>query len=393
MEKTHVNIAIIGGGVAGLWFYRRLRDCGIQAVLIESLALGSGQTMASQGMIHGGQRYALQGKLTTHSEGIADMPAIWEASLQGTGEIDLSAASLRSDTQVMWSPASLGGKMAAFFASKSMRARVHAIGPGQYPPALADKQFNGVVYRMNECVVDMRSTITALVGDYADGIFKATPVEFHQNENGFESLLLQADDKQLTLSADYFVFTAALGNEQALSALNIDASKETQRRPLHQVMVKGALPELYGHCLAFDYEPRLTITTHQTTEGENVWYLGGRISTSTTGLSASQTIEKARLELKEVFPWIDWDNKQWATLLIDRAESNYEKGLAYGPVIKDHGNVLVCWPSKLTFAPGLSASLFNRLQADMKSEAIPELVFSRPHVADYPWDMTQWQTL
>ena len=73
--QLHTDIAIIGGGIAGLWTLDQLRNRGYSAVLFEQEALGSHQTMASQGMIHGGIKYALGGALSGSSEAISQMPS------------------------------------------------------------------------------------------------------------------------------------------------------------------------------------------------------------------------------------------------------------------------------------------------------------------------------
>ena len=59
MTQHSAQIAIIGGGISGLWLLNSLRNAGYDAVLFEKNALGSQQTFASQGMIHGGIKYAL----------------------------------------------------------------------------------------------------------------------------------------------------------------------------------------------------------------------------------------------------------------------------------------------------------------------------------------------
>ena len=66
MQK--IDIAILGGGIAGLWLLNLLVSRGYSVVLLEKEALGAGQTIASQGMIHGGVKYALQGLLTDAPE-------------------------------------------------------------------------------------------------------------------------------------------------------------------------------------------------------------------------------------------------------------------------------------------------------------------------------------
>ena len=57
------DIVIFGGGIAGLWLLDRLRIQGYQVILLESSSLGGGQTYASQGIIHGGLKYALGGSI------------------------------------------------------------------------------------------------------------------------------------------------------------------------------------------------------------------------------------------------------------------------------------------------------------------------------------------
>jgi glycerol-3-phosphate dehydrogenase len=78
-NNVKVDIAIIGGGIAGLWLLNSLQAKGYSAVLFEKNALGSDQTIASQGMIHGGVKYALSGALSGESEAIVNMPDHWKA--------------------------------------------------------------------------------------------------------------------------------------------------------------------------------------------------------------------------------------------------------------------------------------------------------------------------
>ena len=54
--NLQVDIAIFGGGVAGLWLLNRLRKAGYQAILLEADRLGAGQTRYAQGIIHGGTK-------------------------------------------------------------------------------------------------------------------------------------------------------------------------------------------------------------------------------------------------------------------------------------------------------------------------------------------------
>ena len=78
-EALKVDVLIVGGGIAGLWLLAELRAKGYQ-VILASDELGKGQTIASQGIIHGGTKYALSGKLTGATLAIGDMPRLWRAA-------------------------------------------------------------------------------------------------------------------------------------------------------------------------------------------------------------------------------------------------------------------------------------------------------------------------
>ena len=80
------DAVIFGGGIAGLWLLDELRRGGYSAVLLESRALGSGQTVASQGIIHGGLKYTLSGMLTKSAANISEMPGLWRECFAGQSE-------------------------------------------------------------------------------------------------------------------------------------------------------------------------------------------------------------------------------------------------------------------------------------------------------------------
>src|SRR5690349_8551233 len=116
------DIVICGGGIAGLWVGNTLTRAGYSVILIEKDRLGAGQTLVSQGMIHGGQKYVLQGSLTTHAAAISRMPQRWQACLEGGGEIDLRQVEVLSPAQVMWRAGSFLSAAAVFAAAKFLNA-------------------------------------------------------------------------------------------------------------------------------------------------------------------------------------------------------------------------------------------------------------------------------
>src|SRR3990167_2352424 len=163
MKKTaSADIVIFGGGIAGLWLLYRLRQYGLSAILFESGSLGGGQTHKSQGIIHGGMKYALQGVLTSEAYGMADVPTLWRACLQGSGEIDLSGVHVLSQHHYLWSPSKFTSKLTCMMASATLASKVSSISKTQYPSAFKNPSFKGEVYALDEMVLDVPSLIREL---------------------------------------------------------------------------------------------------------------------------------------------------------------------------------------------------------------------------------------
>ena len=95
--SASLDAAIVGGGIAGAWALRLLQNKGYNAILLEADSIGCAQTLASQGMIHGGLKYALSGNMTGAAEAIADMPRRWRACLDDADDVDDGLADERDD--------------------------------------------------------------------------------------------------------------------------------------------------------------------------------------------------------------------------------------------------------------------------------------------------------
>ena len=82
-----VDLVILGGGIAGLWLLNRLTSQGYNVCLLEAEKLGNGQSIASQGIIHGGLKYALDGAVSGATNAIATMPSHWRQCLAGKADV------------------------------------------------------------------------------------------------------------------------------------------------------------------------------------------------------------------------------------------------------------------------------------------------------------------
>ncbi|QRY79930.1 FAD-dependent oxidoreductase [Pseudomonas sp. PDNC002] len=385
-ESLSTDILIVGGGIAGLWLNARLRRAGFSTVLVENAALGGVQSMRSQGIIHGGTKYALHGALTGASEAIADMPALWRDCLAGTGEVDLRGVRVLSDAHYLWSPGGLAGNLTSFFASKAVRSRVAQVKGSDLPPALQDKAFKGKAYRLTELVLDVPSLVARLAELAGDSLLAGERIEALRE--GDKLVGLRVDGREIR--AQRVVLSAGAGNEALLRELGLERP-EMQRRPLHMVLVTApTLKPLYAHCLGGGPKPRVTVTTHPLSNGDWVWYLGGDIAEA-GGVARSETeqIAEAQRELHKLVPWIDLSAARWATLRVDRAEPSQNNLLRPDSAfLAEDGALLVGWPTKLALAPNFADRVLESLEKSglrpQASATLPEL--PRPAPARPVWE-------
>jgi len=395
-RDLQTDIAIIGGGIAGLWALNQLRNSGYSAVLFEQEKLGGYQTMASQGMIHGGVKYALGGALSGSSEAISTMPELWQRCLRGEGKVDLRGTRVLSEEFFLWSSASLTSRFTSFFASKMLRGRVEKLLAQDYPPPFQDPQFRGQVYRLVDLVLDVPSLIETLALRHREAIFH---IDWQQvkleHENGRASLAFP----DCRVQPECLLLCAGKGNEQLIQQLGA-SSPAMQRRPLQQVIVKHQYPEaLYAHCMGSNPTPRLTISSHHTIAGEPIWYLGGDLATEGANDEPEVLIERARAELNQLFPWINFGHSEWRTIKLDRAEPRQSSLLrpdqAFVGRVGKLDNALAAWPTKLTLSPNLADAIEEKLVAqgirpqhkpDMSILADLKGAGPAPEIAPNYWD-------
>jgi len=404
--ELKVQVAIIGGGVAGLWLLNRLNQAGYDTILLEKNALGGGQTLASQGIIHGGLKYALDGNLSPASSAIAAMPDRWRACLQGDGELDLQGCKVLSSHYYMWSSGSFRSRLKAFLGSKALRGRIDALKPAQYPDFFQNTgqhKVEGTVYQLTDFVVDTPSLLETLAAPWRDRLFQCRDLQLTHNDSGTE-LTLDTGDAYVTLQATRVILCAGEGNEALLNGwehphtINPPAM---QRRPLHMVTVKvphSAPP--YLHCIgdSFGMTPRLTLTAHpckESSDAQWIWYLGGELAES--GMKRDEQSQQAfaRQELQTLFPWIDFSQAVWSSFFINRAEPQVsDQQRPDNAYVEACGPLLICWPTKLTLCPNLGDSVIDMLDAqslighdDSRNtlQTLSELL-PTPDVAPSPWE-------
>ena len=387
-----LDSVIFGGGAAGLWLLDRLSRDGHHVVLLETNALGAGQTVASQGIIHGGLKYTLSGMLTRSAVSIREMPTLWRDALLGRTSPNLTRTRLRSDCCYLWQTDSFSSRVGMIGARIGLQVKSEALDAEERPAALANVY--GTVARLPEQVICPASFLADLADQYHDRILKIDAkngLHFNLGSPGeVESLTITSptDGRQLELRPQQVVFTAGAGNARLREMVGLSANV-MQRRPLHMVLARGNLPELNGHCVD-GARTRITITSDIDCDGRTVYQIGGQIAEEGTSQEPLQLAEWARAELQDVLPGLELSHVEWSTYRVDRAEGATSNGARPDSIqVLCAGNVTTGWPTKLVLAPILAQEIASRASSPYIStefDATPLENWPRPKVAALPWE-------
>ena len=357
------DVAIIGGGITGLWLLSLLRDRGYQVVLVEKSGLGSGQTLASQGIIHGGVKYTLSAAVTPVSQTTAGMPQRWRDCLAGRGDIDLQGVRVLSDKFYLFTDQRLSSKITAFLGSKALSGKVKALSGNAIPAAFNSPEFVARLYQLEDLVLDTASLLSHLATRHGASIYAR---EANLVIEGGTLTGLDLASGGMLHAATYIL---AAGKDNDAFAKQLDIPVAMQLRPLHQVVVKGSnLPSLFAHAvtLSSGTRPALTITSHQVVDGKNVWYLGGDLAETGVSRSPEEQLNVAQQLLTRLVPWVPLDDCEFSTWRVDRAEAAQTSGqLPDSPLVYRVGNVILCLPTKMTLVPLMGDMLLQQLGAPL----------------------------
>ena len=383
-----MDVVIVGGGIAGLWTLDALVARGYDAVLLEADALGAGQTIAAQGIIHGGLKYTLSGLLSPAAEAIREMPGRWRESLDGRANPDLQSATVRADACHLWRTNSLRSRAGMIGARAGLRVAPNVLDRTDRPPVL--RECPGDVALIAEQVVDPASILNALASTHRERCLRvdAERTEFETEGRAVAAIRFSAASHRAALRPGAIILAAGAGNDGLRSAIGLSAIM--QRRPLHMVVMRGDLPILNGHCVD-GAKTRVTITSSTDVAGRVTWQVGGQLAEDGVDLEPGPLLERARHEVAAVLPGLDINAVQWTTYRIDRAEPRVDRLVRPDDAfVRRDENVLTAWPTKLAMAPRLADRVLDLLHppAPLGAPAHESLRdWPRPDVALPPWEM------
>ena len=368
---------IVGGGISGLWLAAELNARNIACCVIEKNALGQGQTLASQGMIHGGTKYALNGLLTKATNELSTMPERWLKALSGDSLVDLRGAKLERENQLLWSVDSIRSKLLGFFASKAMRARVARIDPSN-EPAFNYPGFKGHLYLLSEPVLKLDSLVQRFSTLLDGRLFQAEVTDLIFEQGHIKGIKTNHGELEGEV-----ILTAGEGTQSLLFQAGL-TNPIMQRRPLAMAVckMKCPIPKVFGHQLGNGSKPELTISTHEIDDTQYI-YLGGQLAENGAEQTDAVVCDQAFHALAKALPWLELQIHSIRVFRINRAEPKTQQGNRPNSAftIKNHG-LTVCWPTKLALAPALSDQVIPQL-SDTKNTQLP--LWPSATAGKYPW--------
>ncbi|MEK7116054.1 MAG: FAD-dependent oxidoreductase [Patescibacteria group bacterium] len=379
-----IDVVVFGGGVAGLWLLDELRRAGIQAILLETRALGSGQTIASQGILHGGVKHLLVGRSGNFVDALKEAPRVWRDCLDGRREPDLHAVRRRADHCVMWTTRSLTSFFGAFGARVGLRAAVRRIAEEEWPLPFAGS--SGNAFRIEEQVIDPASLLEAFAERNRSHLIHAGPVRFICSAAGQVSgVIVNHPNGSMTIEIRprAVVLAAGEGNVALRDACGLPSAL-IRRLPLPILTVKGNLPDLNGLCLE-GMHAKVIITTQRVSDTLAVWQVASEYVPP-----ESSDVERLLFdELRGALPRFPLPDVSVGSYVVNRAEAVIEDGSRSSDVsVTKEGNVITALPTKFVLAPRLAKRVIQLLPPASAGTALPPAIASwpRPPVATYPWN-------
>ncbi len=402
MSDARADVLILGGGVAGLWLLDELVRAGVDTLLIEAHRLGTGQTLASQGIIHGGLKYTLDGWLDPSAAAIREMPALWRECFAGRRAPHLDGAIVRAEFCHLWRTGAWASRLGMVGARSGLRVAPTRLARQDWPAALRESA--GEVFRLDEQVIDPGALLRELAAKHPQRVLACDGKRglAAQRESDGEwrfRLLTPCGGDFLDLTARTVVLTAGAGNEALRAQLGLPSGR-MQRRPLHMVMVRGKLPMLFGHCTDAS-STRVTITSAADLEGRTVWQVGGRLAEDGVATDEPALLRHAAAELRAVLGGLDLSDAEFSAYGVDRAEGRTASGRRpAGVVCEREENAITVWPTKLALAPQAAYEVLQRLAVaraapNLSNAGVPAVWAGMradlsgwpvPEVAEPPWE-------
>ncbi len=395
------EVLLIGGGIAAMWTLARLRGLGFRAALIEPARLGQGQTLASQGIIHGGLKYTLSGLFNQRAAAVAAMPSRWRAALHGhpeEGDPNLHGARVLSPHCLLWRSRGIAGALGMIGARAGLETTPVLLTESEIPPLLHSA--TGGVYRVDEPVVNPASVLESLRNAHLEAMLTADGIGALEWD-GQQMRVRTPSGECIRFNRPKQVIVAAgAASEGVLRQLGVAPPRSSHfvRRALHMGLVRAkshrdSLPPFFGHNVD-GKETRVTITSGSDTQSRCVWQVGGRLAEDGVAMESKEFHARLRRELREVLPLLDQDALEFSSYRVDRMEFAMAARQEEAALLRLDSHIIAALPLKLALAPLLA----QRIESDLRAVGVHPTLPSEytrsgataPSLGAFPWEACTW---
>lgn len=381
-----VDVVVIGGGIQGLWLLGDLLQAGYNAILLERMQPGFGQTGHSHVFLHQGHMYAGmsrqdQNETLDRIQKVLQANNIWKQELQ-SGRLQ-HLTPIASDFYMGFSDATSGENFEALCKRGSLACDEIDPVPPDFGPLTKR------VYKAEGLCLDSNRLLNQLLqaGNLADKVGLCEIVNGASDPAGGFRLLGKRDrQKSLRIHAHAVVLSAGSGNEhvQGLFGLNVSTNGSRQQTVKTYMLVvrelNQQLPPTSGMYPDFD---GVFMVSRKDSQGRTVWLIADRqrklvpVPGEISAFDPVSWFKSIKLTLTKLFPRLmdHPEDYEWGIYEAAKAEPWTENDRREGgkfPVNYYFKRmpgmpVWLAWPTLLTFAPLVA----NLIAQDLASVVAP----------------------
>jgi glycine/D-amino acid oxidase-like deaminating enzyme len=398
-----VDVVIIGSGIQGLWLLADLIDDGYQAILLERMRPGFGQTGHSHVFLHEGHIYASMLKeepqdIHQRAASVLKANGLWKAALQ-TGRLK-TLPPLRSNFYIGWDDPRRGEQFEAHCERVAIPCQKVTTPPSEFGvlPEMAG------LYKSEGICLDSTLLLDHLLNyrNLGKRVAYCKEIQVDTYKSGRFNLVTKRpqdrerrQDMSLQIRAGALVLSAGAGNEKLINRLfaqgviphDPDATRQQTVKTFMLVVrhQSDSLPPVSG---MFPNAGGIFIVSRQDSEGRTIWLIGDKQREIVTSpgemiaFDAATWFYNLKKHLEKLLPTITTDagNYEWGIYEATKAERwtanpRFEYGGAFpkGYHLHNHPTtpVWLAWPTLLTFAPLVASALVSNLKQTVAPASLP----------------------
>jgi len=407
-----VDVTIIGSGIQGLWSLATLTEAGYNAILLERERPGFGQTGHSHVFLHEGHMFASSvdkefDEVRPRLEATKKANAIWKTALNDGWLRDLDT--IESNFYVGWQLEQRG---------RTFQSYCHRAGLTCDEVAQEGDLFQGIppmggVYHGPGKCIDSRILLERLlaVHDIRSRVGFCKDIDILTSDSSQTELLVTGKGEagsnssrskdQIVIKTNSLILSAGAGNERLISLLNGSGSfhVETSRQQTVKTFMLVVRHLNSSEPLASGFFPEfggIFMVSRRDLQGKIVWLIGDKqrklipVPGESPAFDAVNWFGNLNRHLVNLLPRIanNPDEYEWGIYEATKAErwttnSKGEAGRmpeAFHVSRHPSKSIWLTWPTLLTFAPLVAASIRD----DLVATAAPQQPVS---------DLEHWQRL